>query len=98
MNIARKDEPSVLRDGSYRSLCNDSWITKIADEISTRCPIIAEILYRLLDCSITHPERKLVPMCLIYSIIMFIRCKHLSKVQQINSILMTEGKATTKVC
>ena len=97
MNVARKDEPSVLRDGSYHGLCNDSWMTEVAEEISTRCPIVAEILSRLLDCSIMHPERKLVPMCLIYSIIMFMRCKHLSRVQRINTILMTEGKPTTKV-
>ena len=96
-NVARKDEPSVLRDGSYHGLCNESWMTEVADELSTRCPIVAEILSRLLDCSLVHPERKLAPMCIIYNVIMFVRCKHLSRVQRINTILLTEGKATTKV-
>ena len=42
----------MLRDGSYHGLCNESWMTEVADELSTRCPIVAEILSRLLDCSL----------------------------------------------
>lgn len=53
----------MLRDGSYHGLCIESWMTEVADELSTRCPIVAEILSGLLDCSIMHPERKLAPLC-----------------------------------
>ena len=97
VNVARRDEPSVLRDRTYSGLSQETWMVEIVNELSTRCPTVAEILSSLLDCSMVNPEKKLPPICLIYSIIMFMRCHELSRVQRINTVLLTEGKASSNV-
>lgn len=97
VNVARRDEPSVLRDRTYSGLSQETWMVEIVNELSTRCPTVAEILSSLLDCSMGNPEKKLPPLCLIYSIIMFMRCHELSRVQRINTVLLTEGKASSNV-
>lgn len=68
VNITRRDEPSVLRDRTYGGLSQETWMVEIVNELSTRCPTIAEILSSLLDCSMLNPGKKLPPICLIYSI------------------------------
>ncbi len=65
----------------------------VTSEISTRCPTVAQILSTLLGCDLAVPEKSLPPTCLIYGIIMFMRCKELSRIQRINTVLLTEGKA-----
>ena len=97
VNIARRDQPSVLRDRTYGGLTQENWMIQIMKELSTRCPTVAEILSSLFDCSLSNPEKKLPPICLIYGIIMFMRCHELSKVQRINTVLLTEGKESSNV-
>lgn len=97
MNIARRNEPSVLRNRSYVGLSQEQWMSEIITELSTRCPTVADILSNLLDCSMESLGKKLSPICLIYSIIMFIRNHELSRVQRINTVILTDGKASTNV-
>jgi hypothetical protein len=97
VNIARRDEPSVLRDRTYGGLAQETWMVAILNELSTKCPTVAEILSSFLDCSMLNPEKKLPPICLVYSIIMFMRCHELSRVQRINTVLLTERKASSNV-
>ena len=97
VNVARRDEPSVLRDRTYGGLAQETWVVAILNELSTKCPTVAEILTSFLDCSMLNPEKKLPPICLIYGIIMFTRCHELSRVQRINTVLLTEGKASSNV-
>ena len=97
VEIARKDEPSVLRNRSYQGMSESDWMTKVAKEINTRCPTVSKIFSMLLDCSLENPDKKLPPLCLIYGIVMFIRCRHLSRIQRINTILLTDGKASKNV-
>ncbi len=96
-NVARRDEPSVLRNREYSGLRQEKWMAETTAELSTRCPTVAKILSMLLDCDLSNPGKKLPPMCLIYGIIMFLRCHELSRIQRVNTILLTEGKATTNV-
>ena len=72
-------------------------MSEIVNELSTKCPTVSKILSSLFDCSMINPEKKLPPICLIYSIIMFMRCHELSRVQRINTVLLTEGKASSNV-
>ena len=51
VNIARRDEPSVLRDRTCGGLAQETWMVAILNELSTKCPAIAEILSSFLDCS-----------------------------------------------
>ena len=85
VNAARRDEPSVLRDRTYSGLFQETWMVEIVNKLSTRCPTVAEILSSFLDCSMVNTEKKLPPICLIYSIFMFMRCHELSRVQRINT-------------
>lgn len=97
VNIARRDKPSVLRDRSYTGLSQEMWMAEVINELSTRCPTVASILSSLLDCSMENLGKKLSPVCLIYSIIMFMRCHELSRIQRINTVILTDGKASTNV-
>ena len=72
-------------------------MAEVIFEISTPCHTVAQIWSTLLSCDLTFPEKNLPPVCLIYGIIMFKRSKELSRIQHINTILLTEGKATTNV-
>jgi len=42
-------------------------------------------------------KRKGAAMSLVYGIIMFLRCKEMSLVQRVNSVLLTEGDASSEV-
>ena len=96
IEIARKDKPSVFRNRSYGGMCEDNWMDEVRKELLT-LPAVASILSTLLDCSMEKPEKCLLPLCLLYGVIMFIRCHHLSRIQRINTVLITEGKASANV-
>ena len=96
VEIGRRSEPSVLRERSYNGMSQINWMAEVNAELSTRCPIVSYVLETFLqtDC---YPEKKLPALCLIYGIIMFLRCHELSRAQRINTILLTKGNASTKV-
>ena len=96
VEIARRSEPSVLRCRTYDGMSSERWMSCILDELSTRCPIVNNILSGLLE-SQYRPEKKNPAMCLIYGIIMFLRCHELSQIQRINSVLLIQGQATVNV-
>ena len=98
INLARRDTLSTLRNRAYGGLCEENWMTGVTNELLLRCPTLAKILSSLLDYDLSNPGKKLPPMCLIYAIVLFWRCHELSKIQRINTILLTEGRATTNVC
>ena len=97
IEIARKEQPSILRNRSYSGLCEENWMEEVRKELLTRCPTVAKILSTLLDCSISSIEKRLPQMCLLYGVMAFTRCQYLSRIQRINTVLMTEGKASTNV-
>ena len=92
MNVARRDMPSVLHNRSYGGLCQEKWMTDVTLELNTRCPTVAKILSTLLDCDPTNPEKRRPPICLFYSIIMFLRCHELSRIQRISTVLLVSSQ------
>jgi hypothetical protein len=96
IEIARRSESSVLRQRSYCGMSAEGWMAEVLDELSTRCPVVFSILGGLLESSY-HPEKKNPAMCLIYGIIMFLRCHELSRIQRINSVLLIQGQASVNV-
>ena len=74
----------------------ETWVSEVITELSTRCPTVYQILASLLESSY-HPERKTPAMCLIYGIIMYLRCHELSRIQRINSVLLIRGQASVNV-
>ena len=96
VEIARRSEPSVLRKRSHDGMSEENWMTELTRELSTRCPVVTDILSRLLEINYS-PEKKIPALCLIYGIIMSLRCHELSRIQRINTILLTQGQASTNV-
>ena len=96
IEVARRSEPSVLRQRDYDGVSADSWMSEVLEELSSRCPVTNKILAALLESCI-QPEKKHPAICLIYGIIMFLRCHELSRIQRINSVLLIEGQASVNV-
>ena len=96
IEVARRSEPSVLRQRDYDGISADSWISDVLEELATRCPVTNNILCALLENRI-YPEKKHPAICLIYGIMMFLRCHELSRIQRVNSILLIEGQASVNV-
>jgi hypothetical protein len=68
-------------------------MSEVLEELATRCPVTNSILAALLE-SIICPKKKYLAICLIYGIMMFMRCHELSRIQRINSVLLIEGHAS----
>lgn len=95
VNAARRETSSVLRARGYDAMSTLSF-TEIIKEIQTLCPTVFSFLSHMIFLS-GSPENKTVPLALIYGIIMFNRCKEMSRIQRVNTVLLTEGDASTEV-
>ena len=91
VNAAQRETRSVLRARGYDAMSTLSF-TEIIKEIQTLCLTVFSFLSRS-----SSPEDKTVPLALIYGIIMFSRCKEMSRIQRVNTVLLTEGDASTDV-
>ena len=89
---ARRSNTSVLRQRFYDGLSSEDWMSDVSKEMATRCPVVNEIISSLLECNI-YPDKKKPAVCLIYGIMMFLRCLELSRIQRINSVLLIHGQA-----
>ena len=96
VEVARRSDPSTLTKRSYDGMSAEDWMSEVHKELSTRCPTVSHILSSLLDSN-HYPEKKNPAMCLIYGIIMFLRCHELSRIQRINSVLLIQGQASVNV-
>ena len=95
VTVARRETSSVLRARGYDAM-NTLSFTEIIKEIQTLCPTVFSFLSHMIFLS-SSPEDKTVPLALIYGIIMFNRCKEMSRIQRVNTVLLTEGDASTEV-
>ena len=96
IEITRRSDASVLRQRLYDGLSSEDWMSDISKKMATRCPVVNEIVSSLLECNI-YPDRKKPAVCLIYGIMMFLRCHELSRIQRINSVLLIQGQASANV-
>lgn len=96
IQVARRTEPSILRQRSYDGMSDEQWMSEVLKELSTRCPMVNNILSSLLEASI-FPDKKRPALSLIYGVIMFLRCHELSMIQRINTVLLAQGQATVNV-
>ncbi len=81
----------MLRKRGYDGMSANSWISEVLEELTTRCPVTNSILGTLLETNI-QPEKKHPAICLIYDIVMLLRCHELSRIQRNNSTLLIEAK------
>ncbi|KAK2552722.1 hypothetical protein P5673_026131 [Acropora cervicornis] len=71
-------------------------ISPFTTNAQTACPTVYNFLSRVMQLEV-NTDKKLAPMTLIYAIIMFTRCKELSRVQRVNTVLLTEGNASQEL-
>ena len=87
----------MLTKRTYDGLSESTWMDEVLNEITTRSTTVSDTLSMLLDYPL-NSQKKLPSMCLIYGIIMFLRCHELSRIQRINSVLLIQGQVNTQVC
>ena len=68
----------------------------IIDEMKGVCPTVYSILSQMIQLGDNHARKK-ASLALMYGIIMFTRCKEMSLIQRVNTVLLTEGDASTEV-
>lgn len=86
-NMCRRSENSVLGKRGYEGLSDMTW-QEIYVEIENKCPTTLQFLFTLVN---GNSEEKMTPICLLYSIPMFLRFPELSRLQRLNTILLTDG-------
>ena len=94
-NMCRRSENSALRKRGYEGLSEISW-KEIYVEMSKNCPTMTQFLITMVDGMDTE-GRKMAPVCLLYSIPMFLRVPEMSRLQRLNTILLTDSGATKMV-
>ena len=70
IHVARRSQPSVLRQRGFVGMSSDTWMSEVLEELLTRCPTVNNILCALLESTV-RPEKKNPAICLIYGIINF---------------------------
>ena len=92
--MCSRSENSVLRKHYYDSLSKLTW-KEIFVEIEKNCPTTMHFLVTLVDGNVDLTDEKKIPLiCLMYAIPMFLTVPELSKLQRLNTVLLTEGGAT----
>ena len=98
MCVKTKGVPSVLRSSreDKNNLTAFRWM-QILNEMKDRAPDVLEFLSTFAVPNLKDDGRQVAPLCVAYGILMNQRCKELSLVQKINTVLLGTGSATKKV-
>ena len=92
--MARRVTKSVLRERGFTGMSTLNF-EEAVKEVRSQCPAVYKILSQMVQLCI-DPDKKKAPLALIYGMIMFQRCKELSLVQRVNTVLL--GGASQEVC
>lgn len=95
VEVTRRGTNSVLRSRGYPGLSTLN-ISEITKEIQTLCPTVFRVLSRMILLD-QNPEKRTAPLALLYGLIVFQRCHELSRIQRVNTALLTEGEASLEV-
>lgn len=87
---------SVLREQGFPSTSMLNF-EEIVKEVETQCPTVFKLLSQMIQLS-HNSEKKTAPLALIYGIIMFRRCKELSRDRRVNTLLLNDSGASQEVC
>ena len=93
--MARRETKSALRERGYAGMSTFSF-EKILGEMKTLCPTVFSFLSQMIQLG-DNQEKKRAAVVLMYGIIMFSRCKEMSLVQRVNTVLLMEGEASQQV-
>lgn len=70
---------------------------QVLNELKDRAPDVLEILTTIAMPNLKDDGRQVAPLCVAYGVLMNQRCKELSLIQKLNTILLGTGSATMKV-
>ena len=84
---------SVLRDRGIPSMSTLNF-EDIVKEVEMQCPTVFKLLSQMIQLSQNY-DKKTASLALIYGIIMFGRCKEMSRVQRVNTL---QGHPSTVFC
>ena len=94
--------PSVLRDKSFETMRDFSWAA-ILIEAKERCPTLLDVITAI--CCRREGQNaqrsgamQIAPIGTIYSLLLHQFNRELNLVQRINTVLLANGQAETKVC
>ena len=95
LHMARRESNSVLRERGYDGMSKMSF-ARIVHEMETLCPTVFSILSQMIELN-DCPDKKKPVLGFIYGIILFSRCKEMSLIQRVNTVLLSEGDANQEV-
>ena len=58
IEVAQRTEPLVLPERSYEGTAADNWMSDVKNELSTRCPVVNNILSVLLDTGYKNEKKR----------------------------------------
>ena len=87
---------SVLRDRGFPGM-STTLNEDIVKEGVMQCPTVVKLLSQMMQLSLKY-DKKTAPLALIYGIIMLRRCKEMSRLQRVNTVLLNDGGASQEVC
>ena len=98
--VRTRGQPSVLRTSKndQKNLSSSFARVKILKEMRDRAPDVLDFLVTVAAPKRKGDGREIPPICQAYAILMNVRCRELSLVQKINTIVLSTGGATKKVC
>ena len=93
--VARRETKSVLRERGFPCLAMFS-LEEILSEMQTLCPKVFRILSLMFQLDL-NAEKNTPPLVLIYGMVMFRRFHELSRIQRLNTVLLSDGTASKEV-
>lgn len=97
--VRTKGQPSILRTSKedQKNLSSSfSWM-KIVDEMKNRAPDVLDFLVTVAAPKLKEDGRQIPAICQAYGLLMNTRCRELSLVQKVNTIILGRGGATKMV-
>ncbi|XP_068685296.1 uncharacterized protein [Montipora foliosa] len=93
--VARRETNSVLRKRGYPGLSSFTF-EDILSEMRCVSPTVFTILSWMIQLDLSNGKNA-ASLALIYGIIMFKRCREMSRLQRLNTVLFSEGNATKEL-
>ena len=95
LEVARRETMSVLRDRAYTGLSSFTF-EEILAEMKRLCPTVFKILSSMIPFDLDL-DKTTVPLVLIHGIVMFKRSHEMSRLQRLNTVLLSDGNASKEV-
>lgn len=93
--VAQRETKSVLRERGFPGLATFTF-EEILSEMQTLCPKVFKILSLMFQLDL-NAEKNTPPLVRVYRMAMFRRFLELSRIQRLNTVLLSDGNASKEV-